>query len=69
MDHHTARRHAKGRESVNDGAKLFVNYRRRDAPGSAGRLHDDLARRFGAAVAAAHARSLAPVERRVALPV
>ena len=30
-----------------DGAKVFVNYRRRDAPGSAGRLHDDLARRFG----------------------
>ena len=29
------------------GAKVFVNYRRRDAPGSAGRLHDDLARRFG----------------------
>jgi hypothetical protein len=28
-------------------AKLFVNYRRRDAPGSAGRLHDDLARQFG----------------------
>ena len=32
---------------MTDGAKLFVNYRRRDAPGSAGRLHDDLARRFG----------------------
>jgi hypothetical protein len=26
---------------------VFVNYRRRDAPGSAGRLHDDLARRLG----------------------
>ena len=30
-----------------DTAKVFVNYRRRDAPGSAGRLHDDLARRLG----------------------
>jgi hypothetical protein len=28
-------------------AKLFVNYRRQDAPGSAGRLHSDLARQFG----------------------
>lgn len=28
-------------------ARVFVNYRRKDAPGSAGRLHDDLADRFG----------------------
>ena len=27
--------------------RVFVNYRRKDAPGSAGRLHDDLADRFG----------------------
>jgi hypothetical protein len=30
-----------------DHPTVFVNYRRRDAPGSAGRLHDDLARRLG----------------------
>ena len=28
-------------------ARVFVNYRRKDAPGSAGRLSDDLADRFG----------------------
>ena len=31
---------------MND-VRVFVNYRRKDAPGSAGRLHDDLADRFG----------------------
>ncbi len=48
MDKHAAgRRQGRRPEHGMSDAKLFVNYRRRDAPGSAGRLHDDLARRFG----------------------
>src|SRR3954467_14943786 len=44
MGDHPARRQGR---NVMATPTVFVNYRRRDAPGSAGRLHDDLARRLG----------------------
>jgi hypothetical protein len=43
---HAAAGDPRERSGMTD-ARLFVNYRRKDAPGSAGRLHDDLADRFG----------------------
>jgi hypothetical protein len=45
MDDHPAR--SQGRGGLMEPARVFVNYRRQDAAGSAGRLADDLARRLG----------------------